>query len=107
MTLQEFDRFVKRSPSLSILGADEQLEKIWIQGTGRNPKTRIPTPMTYEVKVADLPRITETQAELNLHGKSTVKHISRVVGYWANTENWNRSKISELKDRGKGNYEIR
>ena len=31
-------------------------------------------------------------------------HYSRIVGYYANLRNWNRSKIAELNDRHKGNY---
>jgi hypothetical protein len=35
-----------------------------------------------------------------------LKHMTRVVGYYSRTENWNKSKIGELKDRHKGNYAI-
>lgn len=31
-------------------------------------------------------------------------HMTRVVGYYSRIENWNSSKIGELKDRKKGNY---
>lgn len=33
-------------------------------------------------------------------------HMTRVVGYYSRTENWNNSKIGELKDRHKGNYAL-
>ena len=33
-------------------------------------------------------------------------HMSRVVGYFSRIDNWNKSKIGELKDRQKGSYEI-
>ncbi|GAH50709.1 unnamed protein product, partial [marine sediment metagenome] len=32
--------------------------------------------------------------------------ITRVVGYYSRVDNWNRSKIGELKDRQKGDYRI-
>ena len=32
--------------------------------------------------------------------------ITRIVGYFSRTNNWNRSKIGELKDRHKGDYAI-
>ena len=35
-----------------------------------------------------------------------VYHVTRVVGYYSKTRNWNKSKIGELKDRGKGDYRI-
>lgn len=35
-----------------------------------------------------------------------VKHMTRVVGYYSLVENWNPSKIGELKDRQKGDYVV-
>jgi ribonucleoside-triphosphate reductase (formate) len=32
--------------------------------------------------------------------------MSRVVGYYSIIENWNESKLAELKDRQKGAYKI-
>jgi len=33
-------------------------------------------------------------------------HWTRVVGYYSRVDNWNKSKIGELKDRHKGSYSI-
>ena len=33
-------------------------------------------------------------------------HITRVCGYYSLAENWNKSKLGELADRHKGNYEV-
>lgn len=33
-------------------------------------------------------------------------HITRIVGYFSQVNNWNRSKIAELKDRHKGDYGV-
>jgi hypothetical protein len=35
-----------------------------------------------------------------------LQHMSRVVGYFSRTANWNKSKLGELKDRHKGNYAL-
>lgn len=35
-----------------------------------------------------------------------LRHMTRVVGYYSRTENWNKSKIGELRDRRKGEYSI-
>ena len=35
-----------------------------------------------------------------------LRTFTRVVGYYSNTGNWNKSKLGELKDRRKGNYDI-
>jgi anaerobic ribonucleoside-triphosphate reductase len=34
-------------------------------------------------------------------------HMTRVVGYYSRTQNWNKSKLGELKDRHQGDYGIR
>jgi len=33
-------------------------------------------------------------------------HMSRVVGYFSRIDNWNKSKLGELADRGRGDYGI-
>jgi hypothetical protein len=33
-------------------------------------------------------------------------HMTRVVGYYSRVENWNKSKLGELKDRQSGNYAV-
>ena len=35
-----------------------------------------------------------------------LQHMTRVVGYFSRVENWNKSKVGELKDRQKGNYAV-
>ncbi len=35
-----------------------------------------------------------------------LQHMTRVVGYYSRVENWNKSKIGELKDRQKGEYAL-
>jgi len=33
-------------------------------------------------------------------------HTTRIVGYFSRIENWNKSKLGELKDRRNGNYRV-
>lgn len=33
-------------------------------------------------------------------------HLTRIVGYYSQLHNWNRSKLAELRDRQKGDYGI-
>jgi len=40
-----------------------------------------------------------------IHGRE-VTHMSRIVGYYSKTSNWNKSKIGELNDRRRGNYSL-
>ena len=39
-------------------------------------------------------------------GSADVYGVTRIVGYFSHVNNWNKSKIGELKDRRKGNYRI-
>ena len=36
-----------------------------------------------------------------------LRHVSRVVGYFSRIDNWNKSKLGELKDRQRGDYAIK
>ncbi len=40
-------------------------------------------------------------------GSTEVYGITRIVGYFSRTSNWNKSKLGELNDRHKGNYSLR
>ena len=33
-------------------------------------------------------------------------HMTRVVGYYSRVQNWNRSKLGELRDRQAGKYQV-
>ena len=35
-----------------------------------------------------------------------MKNITRIVGYYSELQNWNASKLAELRDRRNGNYGI-
>ncbi|MFH1868965.1 MAG: hypothetical protein ABH843_08350 [Candidatus Omnitrophota bacterium] len=36
-----------------------------------------------------------------------IYHVTRVVGYYSRIQNWNKSKIGELKDRHAGEYLVK
>jgi ribonucleoside-triphosphate reductase len=40
-------------------------------------------------------------------GSTNVYGISRVVGYFSRVDQWNKSKIGELKARQRGDYSIK
>ncbi len=33
--------------------------------------------------------------------------VTRIVGYYSRTHSWNKSKVGELRDRGKGGYKLK
>ena len=35
-----------------------------------------------------------------------LRHMTRIVGYYSQVGNWNKSKLGELKARHKGNYSV-
>jgi len=39
-------------------------------------------------------------------GSESVYGITRIVGYFSRVNNWNKSKLGELRDRHKGSYKI-
>ena len=39
-------------------------------------------------------------------GIPNLTHMTRIVGYYSRVNNWNKSKLGELKDRHKGDYGI-
>lgn len=41
-----------------------------------------------------------------IQGKD-VYHITRIVGYYSRIQNWNKSKVGELKDRHTGDYVLK
>ena len=43
---------------------------------------------------------------LGLRHARELVHVSRIVGYFSRIENWNRSKIAELRARHRGNYTV-
>ncbi|MHA1155686.1 MAG: anaerobic ribonucleoside-triphosphate reductase [Candidatus Heimdallarchaeota archaeon] len=46
----------------------------------------------------------EEKCTCPLCGSSDVYGISRIVGYFSEIDNWNKSKQAELRRRQKGNY---
>jgi ribonucleoside-triphosphate reductase len=55
----------------------------------------------------DCNQVTGRLQETCSHCDSTnVYGMTRIVGYFSRVNNWNKSKLGELKDRHKGNYSV-
>ncbi|GAB61669.1 MAG: anaerobic ribonucleoside-triphosphate reductase [Candidatus Jettenia sp.] len=55
----------------------------------------------------DCKKVTQKLTDICVHcGSRNVYGISRIVGYFSRINNWNKSKIGELADRHKGNYQV-
>ena len=93
-----FDR-VESHPKLKGLGVGDSCF-IVAADVGGGLKTRVDLQAVKNSTWEELERVL-------LGGEIHVlRHMSRVVGYYSFTENWNISMIGELKDRQKGKYAI-
>lgn len=103
MELKAFFEKVEAHPQLTGLGVDTQdiHHCVIVRYEPSQLITRIP--------VAAIPDFEWGLLEDVLTGlrePQVLQHMTRVVGYFSRVENWNRSKVGELKDRHKGNYAI-
>jgi len=63
----------------------------------------------FAIPIAALKHTPWDQLEAVLLHKRDAKlmtHITRIVGYYSQLQNWNASKLAELKDRHKGSYVV-
>jgi hypothetical protein len=58
------------------------------------------------VKEAALAKMTPAQLTRVVTNGRDVTQVTRIVGYFSHVQNWNKSKIGELKDRHKGCYSV-
>jgi hypothetical protein len=104
MQLVEFYEKVEQHPELEGLGIDsgcaDKNPGVIVKNT-RNLMTRLPVAA---IEAADWPIIAEVL--LGNREPQILQHMTRVVGYFSRVENWNKSKVGELKDRQKGDYSI-
>ncbi len=89
---------VRRNPGLTILGLNETGDAVLVQHD--NKKT------VYGIFLDTLGKLSPALAQHVCGGGRLLKHITRIVGYFSVTQNWNASKITELADRQKGNYKF-
>lgn len=99
MQVQEFIDRVNEAKELSIEEHAEEQKAMLV----RNDRTGIGYTVLYEaVEKHDW----ETLAAVLFDKREplVLTHMTRIVGYFAQVENFNRSKIGELRARRKGNY---
>ncbi len=61
----------------------------------------VPVTTILDTKLDTLVEALQTTVFNKLYG------VTRIVGYYSRTSNWNKSKVGELKDRHKGNYSVK
>lgn len=92
--------------------AHTDLEGVGILDTYKGPAVQIrhkPSRLTTQFPLAAVANLDWPELESVLIGQrepAVLHSISRVVGYFSRIQNWNESKIGELKDRHKGSYAL-
>lgn len=105
MQLMEFYEKVERHPGLEGLGIDsgcaDKSAGVIVKNTQTGLMTRLPVAA---VEAAEWDVIEDVL--LGKREPQVLQHMTRVVGYFSRVENWNKSKVGELKDRRKGDYSV-
>lgn len=105
MELTAFYDTIEAHPDLEGLGIDTACANhqpgVIIRQNKTNLITRIPTAAIEAAEWDILQEVLMGERE-----PQVLQHMTRVVGYFSRVENWNKSKVGELKDRHKGNYFI-
>ena len=107
MRLSDFFNQVEGHKDLEGLGVENGSSD-----EGINPGVIVrhkPTQMLTRLPAAAVEKADWEVIEEVLVGKrepQALQHMTRVVGYFSRIENWNKSKVGELKDRQKGVYQV-
>lgn len=95
--LMEFDERIAAHPDLEIDG--EENGEIKILNHDSKSAFNVPLKTIMQTPTRDLIKaLDEGVFEGRVYG------VTRIVGYYSRINNWNKSKVSELQDRSKGNY---
>lgn len=105
MEMLQFFDMVEQHPELEGVGVDAECKDrnpgIIIRHAKSGLITRIPAAAVEAADWGILEEVLTGQRE-----PQVLQHMTRVVGYFSRVENWNKSKVGELKDRQKGDYSI-
>lgn len=105
MEMMAFFEKVEENPELQGVGIDtncpEKSPGVIVKYNKTGLMTRIPVAA---IEAADWAVLEEVLT--GVREPQVLQHMTRVVGYFSRVENWNKSKVGELKDRQKGNYAI-
>ena len=105
MDLQMFFEQVEAHSELEGIGIDgedkDRRPGVIVRHTKTGLTTRIPITVIETVDWDVIQEVVTGKRE-----PQVLQHMTRVVGYFSRVENWNKSKVGELKDRQNGNYSI-
>lgn len=103
--IQEFVNEIEQSGFLQIVAEDHsgasKDDYLVVLNTKASQKYKISVDSILNYDWPNLKRVLDG-------GESRIiDHITRIVGYYSKTSNWNKSKLGELDDRRKGDYVVK
>lgn len=104
MDLTTFFDTVGEHPELRGVGIDRESHEtpgVIVEHVPSGMATRLPVAA---VEGAEWPVLEEIL--LGRRDPVVLQHMTRVVGYYSRIQNWNKSKLGELKDRHRGSYGV-
>jgi hypothetical protein len=102
MTLSDFFQHIESSPELKGLGIEQGTDHLVILHSSSGNVTVLSMNCVQDNEWELLNDVLCFRKEPHI-----LTHFTRVVGYFSRVENWNKSKVGELKDRHKGEYGIK
>lgn len=111
MALELFVEAVSLHPDLNLIGTSQDDEHFILRDLTKAENTEascIQVSVAEVVeKISDVGKAGEFIDVIVNERSSIVLHgITRIVGYYSRTTNWNKSKIGELRDRQQQNYAL-
>lgn len=103
MKLEDFFNAVEKHEELEGVGIDQETGILTVKYLPSSVCTNLPADAIADDTVSwdTLEDILTLKREPHI-----LYHMTRVVGYYSRTENWNPSKLGELKDRHSGDYAL-
>jgi len=101
MTLDAFFTLVENHPELKGICIDHNACELTVEHVPSHVATTIRVGAIETLPWEILEEIMTCRRE-----PEVLDHLTRVIGYYSKTRNWNQSKLAELADRQKGNYAI-
>ena len=107
MDLKDFYSRVEAHPDMQGLDLEPGAE-----GQDEGPAALVlhkPSGSKYRILLAAVEKEPWETLEAIITGRReahVLDHMTRVVGYYSRIQNWNRSKLGELRDRQAGKYNV-
>ena len=100
MNIQEFATEIEKDKDLAILAFDDKKDCFVVKNSELDEIYKCTFDAVCNHSWFNIRRV--------LYGGDAkiLKRMTRIVGYFSQVKNWNKSKIGELKDRQAGNYNI-